>query len=107
MVINSRTGTIVISSVRLAPRRSAMAPWSGSMKTRPWCSRTARGQTALEPNSTITARQQDNVVSRVGPGASLAEVVDALNARAPARPIWWQSSKASSRRDADRGAGDQ
>ena len=38
------------------------------------------GQTALEPNSTITARQQENVVSRVGPGASLAEVVDALNA---------------------------
>ena len=29
----------------------------------------SRGQTALEANSTITARQQDNVVSRVGPGA--------------------------------------
>ena len=40
----------------------------------------SRGQTALEPNSTITARQEENVVSRVGPGASLAEVVDALNA---------------------------
>ena len=84
VVINSRTGTIVISSaVRLAPAAIS----HGSLVVRidedpaivqpePF----TRGRTAVEPSSTISARQQDGIVNAVGPGASLAEVVDALNA---------------------------
>ena len=84
VVINSRTGTIVISSaVRLAPAAISHGSLVVRIDENPAVVQPepfSRGQTALEPNSTITARQQDNVVSRVGPGASLAEVVDALNA---------------------------
>ena len=40
----------------------------------------ANGRTAIEPDSTISASQMDSVVTQVGPAASLAEVVDALNA---------------------------
>jgi len=83
-VINSRTGTIVISSaVRLAPAAISHGSLVVRIDENPAVVQPepfSRGQTALEPNSTITARQEENVVSRVGPGASLAEVVDALNA---------------------------
>lgn len=84
VVINSRSGTIVISSaVRLAPAAIS----HGSLVVRidedpvvvqpePF----SRGQTALEPSSTISASQEGSVVTAIGPGASLAEVVDALNA---------------------------
>nr|WP_050784700.1 flagellar basal body P-ring protein FlgI [Erythrobacter sp. SD-21] len=84
VVINSRTGTIVISSaVRLAPAAIS----HGSLVVRidedpvvvqpePF----SRGRTVLEPSSTISASQEGSVVSAIGPGASLAEVVDALNA---------------------------
>ena len=84
VVINSRTGTIVISSaVRLAPAAISHGSLVVRIDENPAVVQPepfSRGQTALEPNSTITARQEENVVSRVGPGASLAEVVDALNA---------------------------
>ena len=84
VVINSRTGTIVISSaVRLAPAAISHGSLVVRIDEDPVVVQPApfsRGQTALEPSSTITASQKESVVSRVGPGASLAEVVDALNA---------------------------
>ena len=84
VVINSRTGTIVISSaVRLAPAAISHGSLVVRIDENPLVVQPepfTRGQTALEPDSTITARQEGSVVSRVGPGASLAEVVDALNA---------------------------
>ena len=84
VVINSRTGTIVISSaVRLAPAAISHGSLVVRIDEDPAIVQPApfsRGRTAVEPSSTITARQQDSVVSAVGPGASLAEVVDALNA---------------------------
>ena len=83
VVINSRTGTIVISSaVRLAPAAISHGSLVVRVDENPLVVQPAPfsdGQTALEPNSTIEATQQFNVVSPIGPGASLAEVVDALN----------------------------
>ncbi len=83
VVINSRTGTIVISSaVRLAPAAISHGSLVVRVDENPAIVQPAPfsdGQTALEPNSTISASQQFNAVSRIGPGASLAEVVDALN----------------------------
>lgn len=84
VVVNSRTGTVVISSaVRLAPAAIS----HGSLVVRvdedpavvqplPF----ANGETAVEQNTQIGIEQQGNRVSMFDPGASLAEVVDALNA---------------------------
>ncbi|GMM93536.1 flagellar basal body P-ring protein FlgI [Qipengyuania sp. MTN3-11] len=84
VVINSRTGTIVISSaVRLAPAAISHGSLVVRIDEDPLVVQPepfSRGQTALEPSSTISASQQGSVVTGIGPGASLAEVVDALNA---------------------------
>lgn len=84
VVVNSRTGTVVISSaVRLAP----VAISHGSLVVRveedplvvqpePF----SRGETALEPSSKLGFEQAQSHVAMFEPGASLAELVDALNA---------------------------
>lgn len=83
VIVNSRTGTVVISSaVRLAPAAIS----HGSMVVRidedpmvvqpePF----SRGQTAVEQRSAIDIEQPGNRVTMFEPGASLAQVVDALN----------------------------
>jgi len=83
VVVNSRTGTVVISSaVRLAPAAIS----HGSMVVRvdenpavvqpePF----SNGRTAIEQSSDISAAQSGGHVALFEPGASLAEVVDALN----------------------------
>lgn len=83
VIVNSRTGTVVISSaVRLAPAAIS----HGSMVVRidedpmvvqpePF----SRGQTAVEQSSAIDIEQPGNRVTMFEPGASLAQVVDALN----------------------------
>lgn len=85
VVINSRTGTVVISSaVRLAPAAIS----HGSMVIRVNEDPTivqpeafSRGQTAVEPSTEITLEEGGgNHVALFDPGASLAQVVDALNA---------------------------
>ena len=83
VVVNSRTGTVVISSaVRLAP----VAISHGSLVVRIDESPTvvqpaplSKGKTAVEQNSRIEAHQESDHVALFEPGASLAEVVDALN----------------------------
>ncbi len=83
VVVNSRTGTVVISSaVRLAPAAIS----HGSMVVRidedPMVVQPApfsRGETAIEQDTTIEASQDGNHVALFEPGASLAELVDALN----------------------------
>jgi len=83
VVINSRTGTIVISSaVRLAPAAISHGSLVVRVDENPAVVQPepfARGETAVEEDTTIVATQEVNVVSPIGPGASLAEVVDALN----------------------------
>ena len=83
VVVNSRTGTVVISSaVRLAPAAIS----HGSLVVRidedprivqpePF----SRGETETEQNTSIDAYEEGNRVALFEPGASLSELVDALN----------------------------
>jgi flagellar P-ring protein precursor FlgI len=84
VVINSRTGTIVISSaVRLAPAAVAHGSLVVHIDEKPQVIQPApfsKGRTAVQQDSVISATEDVGAVARVGPGASLAEVVDALNA---------------------------
>jgi flagellar P-ring protein precursor FlgI len=83
VVVNSRTGTVVISSaVRLAPAAIS----HGSMVVRidedPMVVQPAPfsdGRTALEQSSEVSVEEFGGTVAHFEPGASLAEVVDALN----------------------------
>ena len=83
VVVNSRTGTVVISSaVRLAPAAIS----HGSMVVRidedPMVVQPApfgNGRTALEESSDVSVEEFGGTVAHFEPGASLAEVVDALN----------------------------
>ena len=83
IVINSRTGTIVISNaVRLAPAAVSHGSLVVRVEEEPRVSQPgplSRGVTAFEQASTIDAEQRGSAVTRVAPGASLADVVDALN----------------------------
>lgn len=83
VVINSRTGTVVINSaVRLAPAAISHGKLTVRVDENPRVVQPAplsRGQTAIEPDSTLAADQESNRVVHFKPGASLAKLVDALN----------------------------
>lgn len=83
IVVNSRTGTIVISNaVRLAPAAVSHGSLVVRVEENPRISQPAplsRGKTETEQDSSIEAEQRGSAVTRVAPGASLASVVDALN----------------------------
>lgn len=83
VVVNSRTGTVVISSaVRLAPAAISHGSLIVRIDENPVIVQPepfSRGQTAQEESSTITARQEGGHVALFEPGASLSQVVDALN----------------------------
>lgn len=83
VIVNSRTGTVVISNaVRLAPAAISHGSLVVRIDEDPQVVQPAplsRGETALEPASTIDAQQAGNPVALFQPGASLASVVDALN----------------------------
>ena len=83
MIVNSRTGTVVISSaVRLAPAAISHGSLVVRISEDPLVVQPepfSRGRTEVEESSTIDIEQPQNHVSLFEPGASLAEVVDALN----------------------------
>jgi flagellar P-ring protein precursor FlgI len=83
VIVNSRTGTVVISSaVRLAPAAISHGSLVVRISEDPLVVQPApfsRGETAVEQDSAIDVEQPGNHVSLFEPGASLAEVVDALN----------------------------
>lgn len=83
VVVNSRSGTVVISSaVRLAPAAISHGSLVVRIEEAPMVVQPAplsRGQTATEQASTISADQPEARVALFQPGASLAELVDALN----------------------------
>ena len=83
VVVNSRTGTVVISSaVRLAPAAISHGSLVVRIAENPAVSQPApfsRGQTSVIENSTIEASEEGQRVTMLGGGASLAELVDALN----------------------------
>ena len=84
VVVNSRTGTVVISSaVRLSPAAVSHGSLVVRIDEAPRVVQPAPfsdGITAVEPDSAINAYQGGGRVALMEPGASLAEVVDALNA---------------------------
>jgi flagellar P-ring protein precursor FlgI len=83
VIVNSRTGTIVISSaVRLAPAAISHGSLVVRITEDPLVVQPepfSRGRTEVEENSQIDIEQPENHVTLFEPGASLAEVVDALN----------------------------
>lgn len=83
VVVNSRTGTVVINSaVRLSPAAISHGKLTVRITEKPQVLQPApfsQGQTAVQQDSVIDAEQERNKVALLRPGASLASLVDALN----------------------------
>ncbi len=83
VIINSRTGTVVINSaVRLAPAAISHGKLVVRIEEKPTVSQPgplSRGTTAVQQDSTLTAEEEGRSVALFKPGASLAKLVDALN----------------------------
>lgn len=84
VVVNSRTGTVVISSaVCLAPAAISHGKLTVRIDESPTVVQPApfsRGQTAQQESSTLSVEEAGGHVALVKPGVSLAKLVDALNA---------------------------
>ena len=83
VIVNSRTGTVVINSaVRLSPAAISHGKLTVRIEEDPRVSQPgplSRGQAAVEENSSISADEQGERVALFKGGASLAKIVDALN----------------------------
>lgn len=83
VVVNSRTGTVVINSaVRLYPAAISHGKLTVRVEENPTVIQPAplsRGQTAVQQDTTLSAEQQSERVVHFKPGASLSRLVDALN----------------------------
>lgn len=83
VIVNSRTGTVVISSaVRLAPAAISHGSLVVRIDENPTVVQPApfsEGETAVEQDTDIDAYEEGNRISVLDPGASLAELVDGLN----------------------------
>ena len=83
VVINSRTGTVVINSaVRLYPAAISHGKLTVRIDENPQVIQPAplsRGQTAVQQDSQLSAEEEGRRVVLFKPGASLAKLVDALN----------------------------
>jgi flagellar P-ring protein FlgI len=83
VVVNSRTGTVVINSaVRLYPAAISHGKLTVRIDESPTISQPApfsKGQTAQQEDSKLTVEDEGERVVLFKPGASLAKLVDALN----------------------------
>lgn len=83
VVVNSRTGTVVINSaVRLYPAAISHGKLTVRIDESPQVIQPAplsRGQTAVQEDSKLSAEEDGRQVMLFKPGASLAKLVDALN----------------------------
>lgn len=83
VIVNSRTGTVVINSaVRLSPAAISHGKLVVRIDEKPQVSQPApfsQGRTAVTPNSAVSVEEQGDHVALFKPGASLASLVDALN----------------------------
>jgi flagellar P-ring protein FlgI len=83
VIVNSRTGTVVISNaVRLSPAAISHGSLVVRIDEEPRVSQPApfsRGRTEVEESSEIAVEQQGNTITMLDGGASLAELVDGLN----------------------------
>nr|WP_227711338.1 flagellar basal body P-ring protein FlgI [Novosphingobium ovatum] len=83
VIINSRTGTVVINSaVRLLPAAVSHGKLTVRINEKPRVSQPnplAGGQTTVTPNSQISAQEDQAHIALMKGGASLSKIVDALN----------------------------
>lgn len=84
VVVNSRTGTVVINgAVRISPAAVSHGKLTVRVDEKPRIVQPApfsQGQTAVEPSSKIDIEEQKSPMFDFQPGASLAEIVKAVNA---------------------------
>jgi len=84
VIVNSRTGTVVINgAVRIAPAAVSHGRLTVQVEENPQVVQPApfsRGQTAVQQNSTISIEEERARMFDVGGGASLSEIVRAVNA---------------------------
>ena len=83
VVVNARTGTVVISSdVRVSAAAVASGSIEVSIGEQPQVSQPApfsQGQTAVVPNSSVKITEHGGHMFKFGPGVSLDEIVRAVN----------------------------
>jgi flagellar P-ring protein precursor FlgI len=83
VIVNSRTGTVVINSaVRLSPTAISHGKLVVKIDEKPQVSQPgpfSNGRTAVTPSSQISVDEQPAHVALFKPGASLSSLVDALN----------------------------
>jgi len=83
VIINSRTGTIVmgkhvkIEPVAVTHGNLTVTIQEGLDVTQP--NALANGETVVVPKTEITAEEEDNRMFKFGPGASLDQIVKAVN----------------------------
>ncbi len=84
VIVNARTGTVVINEmVRITPAAVSHGKLTVKIKERPLVVQPApfsRGQTAIEPDSEIEIEEEDVPMFAFDRGASLAEIVETINA---------------------------
>jgi len=84
VIVNSRTGTVVINSaVRLSPAAISHGKLTVRIDESPTIVQPApfsKGQTAQQEDSKLSVEEEGKRVALLKPGASLAKLVDALNA---------------------------
>lgn len=84
IVINARTGTVVINgAVRIAPAAVSHGKLTVRIDEKPRVVQPApfsKGETAIEPSSTIDVEEKKSPMFNFRPGASLADIVKAVNA---------------------------
>ncbi|WP_245409561.1 flagellar basal body P-ring protein FlgI [Allosphingosinicella vermicomposti] len=84
VIVNARTGTVVVNgAVRIAPAAVSHGKLTVAVQEDPRVIQPApfsRGQTAVEPSSSIEVIEQRAPMFQVSAGASLSEIVKAVNA---------------------------
>jgi len=84
VIVNARTGTVVINgAVRIAPAAVAHGKLTVTVSESPTVVQPApfsRGETAIEPSSSISVSQEKKPMINFKGGASLADIVKAINA---------------------------
>jgi flagellar P-ring protein precursor FlgI len=84
VIVNARTGTVVINgAVRIAPAAIAHGKLTVTVSEAPQIIQPApfsQGQTAVQPSSSISVEQEKKPMINFKGGASLADIVKAINA---------------------------
>ncbi|WP_432653846.1 flagellar basal body P-ring protein FlgI [Sphingobium nicotianae] len=84
VIVNARTGTVVINGgVRISPAAVSHGKLTVTVKESPRIVQPApfsKGETAVEPSSAITAQEEKNPMFLFKGGASLSDIVKAVNA---------------------------